>query len=106
MRSLPQTEKLKSNGRRSSLAVLFLADRKFKYLGSDISTPLMTIPPYKALNYHILNLHNNTHPISKSITRHPINQYHLTHHPDYTTLHIVYTQSPFLMRGLSLRPNF
>ena len=37
--------------------------------------------------YHVLNLHNNTHPITKNISRHPINQSHPTHQPDHTTLH-------------------
>ena len=36
----------------------------------------MNIPSQTALNYHILNLHNNTHPITKNISRHPINQSH------------------------------
>ena len=30
------------------------------YLGIDVSTPDMTIALQTALNYHILNLHNNT----------------------------------------------
>ena len=36
-------------------------------LGIDVSTHDMTIPPQTALNYHILNLHNNTH-LSVSLT--------------------------------------
>ena len=56
------------------------------YLGIDISTHDMTIPPQAALNY-ILNFRNNTHPITKNISRHPINQSHPTRHPDHTTLH-------------------
>ena len=44
------------------------------YLGIDVSKHDMTIPPQAALNYHILDLHSNTHPITKSISRHPINQ--------------------------------
>ena len=56
------------------------------YLGIDVSTHYMTIPPQTALNDYILNLHNNTHPIAKNINRHPINQSHPTH-PDHTTLH-------------------
>ena len=47
----------------------------------------MIIPPQATLNYHILNIQNNTHPILKNISRHPINQSHLKHHPDHTTLH-------------------
>ena len=40
-------------------------------LGIDVSTHDMTIPPQTALNYHILNLHNNTH-LSVSLTLHII----------------------------------
>ena len=57
------------------------------YLGIDVSTHGMTIPPLTSLNYHILNLHKNTNPITKNISRHPINQSHPTHHLDHTTLH-------------------
>ena len=57
------------------------------YLEIDVSMLDMTIPPQMTLNYQILNLHNNTHPITKNISRHPINQSHPTHHPDHTTLH-------------------
>ena len=67
----------------------FLSYSKFHnltYLGIDVSTHDMTKPPQTALNYHILNLHNNTHPITKNISRHTINQFHLTHHPDHATL--------------------
>ena len=56
------------------------------YLGINVSMHGMTIPLYKALNYDILNLHNNTHPITKNISQHHINQSHPTH-PDHTTLH-------------------
>ena len=56
------------------------------YLGTDVSTHDMTIPLQTALNYDTLNLHNNTHPITKNISRHPINQSHPTHYPDHTTL--------------------
>ena len=56
-------------------------------MGIDVSTHDTTIPPQTALNYHILNLHNNTHPIMKNITRHPINKSHPKHHPDHTMLH-------------------
>ena len=55
------------------------------YLGTDVSTHDMTIPPQMALNY-ILDLRNNTHPITKNISQYPINQSHPTHHPDHTTL--------------------
>ena len=55
-------------------------------LGIDVSTQDMTIPPQAALNYHILNLHNNTHPITKNISRHSIKQFHPTH-SDHLTLH-------------------
>ena len=44
------------------------------YLGIDVSMYGMTIPLQRALNYCILNLHNNTHLIPKNISRHPINQ--------------------------------
>ena len=57
------------------------------YLGTDVSTHEITIPPQMALNYQILNYHNNTHPITKNISRHPINQSHPTHYPDHMTLH-------------------
>ena len=40
------------------------------YLGIDVSTHGMTIPPKTALIYHILNLQNNTHFITKNISRH------------------------------------
>ena len=43
------------------------------YLGTDVSTHDMIIPPQTALNYHILNLHSNTQPITKNINQHPIN---------------------------------
>ena len=56
------------------------------YLGIDVSTDDVTIPPQTALNYQILNLHNNTHLITKN-SRPPINQSYPTHHPDHTTLH-------------------
>ena len=59
----------------------------FTYLGIDVSTHDMTIPPQTALNYHFLNLHSNTQLITNSISRQPINQPHPTHHPDHTTLH-------------------
>ena len=44
----------------------------------------MTIPLHPALSYHILNLHNNTHPIPMNISWH---QSYSTHHPDHMTLH-------------------
>ena len=56
-------------------------------LGIDVSTHDMTIPPQTALNYHILNLHNNTHSMPKN-SRQPISQSHTTHHPDQKTLHL------------------
>ena len=56
------------------------------YLGINVSTHEMTIPPQMAFNYQILNLHNSTHPITKNISQHPINQSHPTYHPD-TMLH-------------------
>ena len=52
------------------------------YLGVDVSTDDMTVPPQTTLNYNILDLHNNTHPIPKNI-----DQSKPTHHPDHTTLH-------------------
>ena len=67
------------------------------YLGIDISTHDMTIPPQTAFSDHILNLHNNTHPITKSISQHPINQSHPTHNPDHTTLH---PTQPRLIRNI------
>ena len=60
---------------------------EFTYLGINVSTHDMTIPQQTALNYHILDLHNNTNPITKNISQHPINQSDPTHHPDHTTLH-------------------
>ena len=48
---------------------------------------LFQLPPQTALNYHILDLHNNTHPIMKNISRHSINQSYPTHNPDHSTLH-------------------
>ena len=59
----------------------------FTYLGADISTNDMTIPPQTSLNYGIFDRHDNTHFNPKNISRHPINQPHSTHHPDHTTLH-------------------
>ena len=67
--------------------------RNFTYLGIDVSTHDMTIPLQTALNYHVLNLPNNTHHITKNISQHPINQSHPTH-PDHTMLHL--TQLPQL----------
>ena len=58
------------------------------YLGINVSTHDMTIPPQTALNYHILDLHNNPHPITKNISQHPIDQSHTTHHTDNTMLHL------------------
>ena len=57
------------------------------YLGIGVSTHSMTIPPQTALNYSILNLHNNTRPITKNISRHPINQSHSSDHANHTMLH-------------------
>ena len=57
------------------------------YLEIDVSFHDMTIPLQKAFN--ILNLHNNTHPITKNISGHPINQSHPTDHPDHTMLHLM-----------------
>ena len=57
------------------------------YLGVDVSTDDMTVPPQTTLNYHIFDLHNNTHHISKNTSRQPIDQSHPTHHPDHTTIH-------------------
>ena len=50
------------------------------YLGADISTDDMTIPPQTSLNYEIFDRHDIIHPISKKISRHPIDQPHSTHH--------------------------
>ena len=57
------------------------------YLGADISMDDMTIPLQTSLNYEIFDCHDNTHPIPKNISRHPINQPHSTHHPDHMMLH-------------------
>ena len=57
------------------------------YLGVDVSTHDMTIPPQAVLNYHILDLHSNIHAITKNLNRHPNNQSYPTHCPDHTTLH-------------------
>ena len=60
----------------------------FTFLGTYVSTYDMTISRQTTLNYHTLNLHNNTHHITKSISRHSIKQCHPTHtHPDHTTLY-------------------
>ena len=56
------------------------------YLGIDVFTHDMIIPPQTVFNYHILNLQNNTHLITKNISLCTINQSHPTHHPDYTIL--------------------
>ena len=56
------------------------------YLGTGVSTHDMTIPQQMVLNY-ILDLHSNSHPIMKNISRHPINHSHPTHHPDHMMLH-------------------
>ena len=66
------------------------------YLGNDVSIHDMTILLQMALNYHILNLHNSTHPITNNISQHPINQSHPTHHPDHTMLH---PMQPHLIRN-------
>ena len=52
------------------------------YLAVDIMTDDMTIPQQTALNYHIFDLHNNTHPILKKVSHH-------AHHPDHTRFTIV-----------------
>ena len=57
-----------------------------RYFGIGVSMHDMTMPPQTALNYHILNLHSNTHPITKNVSQNPINQSHPTH-PDHTMLH-------------------
>ena len=56
------------------------------YLGIDVSTHGMALPPQTALNDLILDLHNSTHPITKNNSRHAINHSHPTH-PDHVTLH-------------------
>ena len=71
------------------------------YLGADISTNAMTIPLQKSMNYEIFDRHDNTQPIPKNISRHPINQPHSTHHPDHTTLHL--TQPHFIRNSKFLR---
>ena len=57
------------------------------YLGAGISTDDMTIPMQTSLKYEIFDRHDNTHPIPKNISSHPINQPHSTQHPDHMTLH-------------------
>ena len=59
------------------------------YLGTDVSTHDMTILRQTTLNY-IFNLHN-THPITKNISRYPINQSHPTHHPYTANARITWT---------------
>ena len=59
-----------------------------RYLKVDVSTYDMTIPLQTAFNHHIFDLHSNTHPILKNISRHPIDQSHPTHDPDHTMLHL------------------
>ena len=48
----------------SSFSQLFQAP----YLGVDVSMDDMTILPQTAVNYHIFDLHKNTHPIPKNIS--------------------------------------
>ena len=72
------------------------------YLGINVSTNDMTIPPQMILNYLILDLYNNTHPIMKNISQQPINQSHPTHHPDHITLLLM---QPCLIRN-SKFPHF
>ena len=69
------------------------------YLGIDVSTHNIIIPPQMALNHNIIDLHNNIHPITKNISQHPINQSHSTHHPDHTMLH---STQPHLIRNIKL----
>ena len=57
------------------------------YLRIDVSTLDMTISLQTALNYHIADLHNNTHRIAKNISRHPINQFDPINHLDNIMLH-------------------
>ena len=56
------------------------------YLGDDVSTDGMTLPPHTALNYHIFDLHSNTHPDLKNNSWHPIDQ-SLPTQPNHTMLH-------------------
>ena len=65
------------------------------YLRIDVFTHDMTIPPKMVLNYHILDLHNNIHPITKNISWHPINQSYPTR-PDHSTL---YPMQPCLIQN-------
>ena len=57
------------------------------YLRGNISMDDMTVPLKTALNYQILDLHSNTHPIPKNVNQHPTDQSHPTHHPDHAVLH-------------------
>ena len=59
------------------------------YLGVDISKDGMIIQLQIALHYHIFDIHNNTHPISKNISQHPIDQSHPTYHHDHTMLYLM-----------------
>ena len=66
------------------------------YLIVNVLMDNMTIPSQTDLNYHIFDLHNNTHHILKHISWHPIDQSHPTHHPDHATLH---PKQPCLIRN-------
>ena len=61
---------------------------KLTYFGIYVSMHDMTITLQAALNDHILNLYNNTHPITKNISWQTINQSYPSHQPDYTTFHL------------------
>ena len=50
----------------------------------ELMSPCMIWPYHRRQLWIILNLYN-TQPITKNISQHPINQSHLTHHPDHTT---------------------
>ena len=69
------------------LFLSYLKLHNLTYLEINVSTHDMTIPLQAVSNYQILDLHNNTYPILKNISRHPINESHPTHHPDHTTFH-------------------
>ena len=77
--------------RRSPWSTLLPLPRYLKlhnltYLGAHVSTDDMTATSQMALNYHIFDLHNNTHLIPKKFSRYTIDQSHPTYHPDQTTL--------------------
>ena len=66
------------------------------YLGVDVPTDGITIPPQTALNYHNFNLHNSPYPISKNISQQLLDHSHPTHYLDHTML---FPAQPCLIRN-------